>query len=452
MPKEVESAVEHQMDRLTAQTRQFLRAAQAGPKLLAAVSGGADSVCLLLCAASLRVEGYQVSAVHVRHDLRDTAARDEAFVQALCEKLDVPFYPVSVRVPRTGSVENEARQVRYQAFGQIYRKTGSDALLLAHHRNDQAETVMMRLIRGCGAEGLSAMKPDSARGGMRILRPLLAVSADEIRSALRESGQEWREDETNQDPRYTRNYLRHRVVNPLEEHFPGSVGGICRTAELLAADNDFMSTQAEAALSDTACLEMPCRFLSRAGVLALHPALQRRVIRLFLSGCGRETGFDKTEEIRLALTDPPAAVNLDAGDRLLFSPERIHFVPGNPPEWKVPDGFFRTLPGHRTGDGKTVQAVPARLYPLCTVRFAREGDRFQPFGHQRSVPLSRFLIDRKIDRHFRAYIPLLCMENVVLWIPGVAASEQLRLRKEEDAVTLAVSGRLPWQAAAGEEI
>lgn len=429
---------------LVERTERFLKEARAGQRLLAAVSGGADSVCLLLCACALREKGYQVTAAHVRHDLRDTAAGDEAFVRSLCGQLGVPFRTVSVHVPRNGSTEEQARIARYQALFGIFRETGADALLLAHHQNDQAETVLMRLIRGCGAEGLSAMKERTFAGNVLLLRPFLSVSGQAIRSALREAGQTWCEDETNQDTRYTRNFLRHRILSPLEESFPGSVRGICRSAEILSADNDCMAKLAQEALREAACLEPPCRFLLRRKLESLHPALQRRVIRLFLSACGSQAGFEKTEEIRCALSSPPAGINIGQGASLLFTQERLHFVPALPPDAEVPEGFFSVLPGNGPGDGLTCQALPRETYLGSDIRTARPGDLFQPFGHQKTVRLSRFLIERKIDRPFRAFIPLICRENVVLWIPGVAASELLR-HSGEPSVLLGVQGRLPWQ-------
>ena len=438
--------IQDRLKELTKLTERSLANARAGRRLMAAVSGGADSVCLLLCACALREKGYALSAAHVRHDLRETAGEDEAFVRDLCGRLNVPFYAASVHVPRTGSVEDRARTERYRALGRMCREAGADVLLLAHHRNDQAETVLMRLIRGAGAEGLSAMKKRTVREGLVLVRPFLSVSADAIRSALREIGQPWREDETNGDIRYTRNYLRRRILAPLEAAFPGSVGGLCRSAEILGAENDLMDELARKALGQTACLELPCRFLLRDRLSALHPALQRRVIRLFLSECGPQAGFDKTEEIRRALQASPAAVNLDGGGAVVFSPGRLHFIPAQPVRWAVPDGFFAgSAAASGPGDGVSCQAFPESVWAKAEVRLPRPGDLFQPFGHQKADKLSRFLIDRKTDRPFRAFIPLICRENVVLWIPGVAASEQLRLRPGEPSVFVTVRGRLPWQ-------
>ncbi len=437
--------IHDKMDSLTALTEKALTAARAGQRLLTAVSGGADSVCLLLCASALREKGYRVSAAHVRHDLRDTARRDELFVQDLCARLDIPFYSAAVHVPKTGSTEEQARLKRYEALARICRQTHADVLLLAHHQNDQAETVLMRLIRGCGSEGLAGIRSRSAYGDMILLRPFLSVSADFIRSALREAGQTWCEDETNRDTRFTRNFLRHQILSPLENAFPGSVRGLCRSADILAADNDLLNRLTEDALAEAGCLTPPCRFLILDQLKPLHPALQRRLIRRFLTVCGAEPGFEKTEEIRMSLSHPPARLNLPHGSALVFSPERVHFVPAVPEKWEIPDDFFMTGPPGETGDGKTCQAFPNSLLSECSIRLPQPGDMFQPFGHGKEVRLSRFLIEKKIDRPFRPFLPLICLKNVVLWIPGTAASERLRLQPGEPSVTLTVRGRLPWE-------
>ena len=416
----------------------------AGKRLLVGVSGGADSVCLLRCAAPLRERGYKVLAAHVRHDLRDTAERDALSVKALCEALGVPFYEKAVHVKREGSLEDSARQARYQALRKLYFTLGADALLTAHHRGDQAETVLMRLIRGSGAKGLSAMKEETELFGMRVLRPFLGVPAGTLKDALSELGQAWAEDETNGDLRFTRNRLRFGILKPLEAAFPGSAAGLCRSAEILGEEDAYLEDAAQKALWEAARLDLPCRYLIRNRVLALHPALRRRAVRAFCRLCGQEIGFEKTEEICAALAKPPAGVNLPGGDRLSFIGERVYFEPAVPSDCPVPQGFLTRTEGEGTGDGVRAQAVPLKVLEKSVVRYAREGDVFTPFGHKKAVRLSRYLLEKKIDRPFRAFIPLLCDGNVVLWIPGVAASEKLRLPDGEPFALLEARGGLPW--------
>ena len=437
---------------LTRLTEELVLSSAKGKRLLVGVSGGADSVCLLLCASALRQKGFTVCAAHIRHDLRESAALDEEFVHGLCGRMGVPFESRAVHVPRSGSVEDAARQVRYEALSDIYHSFGADALLLAHHRGDQAETVLMRLIRGCGSEGLSAMSAVSRRGEMLLLRPFLPVSRDALRQALTAAGQPWREDETNADCAYTRNYLRRQILAPLEARFPGTETGLLRSAELLRGEDGFMLAEAEARLPDCACLALPCRFLLCSKVKALHPALARRLIRLFLDRCGTAIGFEKTEEIRALLSDGAGTVNLPGGARLRRIGDRLHYLPAVPPAWTAPEDYLSEVPGPEGfGDGVLTQAVPENLYRQSVLRLPRQGDVFRPFGHAGSQPLRRYLIDRKIDQPFRPFLPLLCVQNVVLWIPGIAASEQARLRPGEAAVCLRLTGRLPWQIDSNQQ-
>ena len=441
------------LEPLILKVRAALQNCAAGPRVAAAVSGGADSVCLLLCLSVLREEGLSLFAAHVRHDLRDTAQRDELFVRELCDQLSVPLLCRSVHVPETGSAEDQARRVRYEALAQQCAQAGTDTLFLAHHLNDQAETVLMRLIRGSGPEGLSGMAPVSFRGQLQLVRPFLDVPAEEIRQRLTALSQPWCEDETNLDPHYTRNFLRHRVLVPLSAAFPQSARGIAQSAKILRDENDCLSRITEEQLSRTACLTLPCRFLSREELNRAHPALQRRLIRAFLSACGAEPGYEKTEEILAALRKPTAQINLTGGDALLLTPARAHYLPARPPAFRIPDNYLREESSAGPGDGVRVQSLPLPLYRRCALRFPRAGDRFQPFGHRAEQRLSRFLIDRKIDRPFRPFLPVLCDGDQVVWIPGVAASEQARVCPGDPCVTLALSGRLPWEidATGGSE-
>ena len=182
--------------------------------LLVGLSGGADSVALLVL---LQESGARLSAVHVNHGLRGGASDgDEAFVRQLCRERGVPLW-VFRADPGDRSDENWARDARYGFFREAMALSGADALVLAHHREDQAETMLLHLLRGTGLQGLGAMAADTQRDGMRILRPLLGVSRAALREALTARGLAWREDATNADPRYLRNALRRDVMPLLEQ-------------------------------------------------------------------------------------------------------------------------------------------------------------------------------------------------------------------------------------------
>ena len=204
----------------------------AGGLLLCAVSGGRDSVCLLHYLANLAPgRGFSVAAAHLNHKMRPEAQRDEDFVRTLCRKLDVPFYTEAVPVYETAEqwglgVEETGRRLRYDFLQRTAGAIGAERIATAHHAQDQAETVLLNLLRGTGSEGLAGIPP--VRG--RIVRPLLQTSRREIEDYLEEQGLSHVEDSTNQDTHYARNRLRRELWPQLETINPALTRSIGRTA------------------------------------------------------------------------------------------------------------------------------------------------------------------------------------------------------------------------------
>ena len=198
-----------------------------GDKIVLGVSGGADSVCLLHLLEECRPE-WDLSLVvaHIQHGIRGAEAeRDAAFVAGLAERLSLPFFLVEGDVPAlardSGMSEEEAgRKFRYEQLERIRREQKADRIAVAHHRDDQAETVLFRLFRGSGARGLAGMAPMRDR----IVRPLLFAGRQEIETYLRQQGYEWREDSTNQDTVYSRNRIRREILPLIEETINGRAG------------------------------------------------------------------------------------------------------------------------------------------------------------------------------------------------------------------------------------
>lgn len=426
--------------------RKALRNAGKPARLLLGVSGGADSAALLLTACALREkltkndpDSLTVAAVHVQHDLREAAKEDAAFVRALCEKLRVPCFAEMVHVPRDGSTEAAARQMRYQAFTRVYQAFRADALLLAHHMDDQAETVLMRLVYGGGAAGLSGMRRETQRDGMLVLRPFLNVSRRQILSALEAQNQPFCTDESNADPHYTRNFLRAEVLPKIETRFPGAARSCARAAAILADEDALLSGLTEDFLKANACLRPPCRFVLRAPLLQLPVALQRRALRAL---CG-ELSFEKTEELRSALMTTGAVVNLPKDGRALVTHERLHVVGAEKPSPDTPQLAVSPYTGDM-GDGLRSQVFGKELLERASLRFRQSGDFFIPFGQTGTKTLKEYLIDKKIDRPFRAQLPLLCIGSEVLMVFGVGASERLRASPQGEKVLVRLVSRLPW--------
>jgi tRNA(Ile)-lysidine synthase len=205
--------------------------------VLVAVSGGADSVALLHL---LRAAPYQIFIGHIDHQLRTGSRRDARFVTTLASSWDLPCRVVKVRVRERAkrareTLEEAARLLRYQALSRMARDWRCTAVLTAHTADDQIETVFMNVLRGAGPAGLSGMpavRPLQARSRVRLVRPLLGVHRQELRNYLHRHKLDWKEDPSNQDPKFTRNYLRLSVLPLLERRFPGLGKRLLRMAAI----------------------------------------------------------------------------------------------------------------------------------------------------------------------------------------------------------------------------
>jgi tRNA(Ile)-lysidine synthase len=277
---------------LVAAVDRALRAAVGPPRgstLVVGLSGGKDSVALTDALASLRRRrGFRVVAAHLDHGLRPGSAQDAAFCAALCERLDVPFRAgtadVRARAARErGGLEQAARRERYAYLRRVRDEEKAAAIAVAHTRDDQAETLLLRLLRGAGATGLAGMRP---RAG-DVVRPLLAVSREEVLAHLSERGLEWREDPSNADTAHRRNRVRHELIPYLEERFnPGIKAALARTASLLADEAAHVRAEAESLLAAIAREEGEALVLGRRALAEAPTAVARAAIRQGLVRAG----------------------------------------------------------------------------------------------------------------------------------------------------------------------
>lgn len=426
-------------------------------KYLLGLSGGADSVALMmLLLPAIRADRIRVEAVHVNHGLRGTESDDdERFCSELCKKESIPLY--IFRADLSGRKdEASAREARYAAFRKRYAETGADGLILAHHADDQAETFIMRLLRGAGPDGLECMKTDENVGDIRILRPMLSLRREEIRDALRAEGINWREDDTNTDISYLRNRIRHELVPSLTRISEKAVDKICRAASLAGEDNLVLNSIAEELLdriSDGRRLE--------AYELAKEPtAIRRRALRIWWQQHGpvlkeHTLNASQTEQLEKLLDAEKGKVNLPGGlhavreNRFLFLTEDKTNVP-EPVIVKGTEtvfGSFRLIESKsegNPGDGKRTQEVPAGFARECIIRTRQPGDRIRPFGSRGSRKLQDYLTDRKIAEPFRDQIPLLCRGNEVLLVCCVGAGDVPKWDPEQNPVRLTWYGKAPW--------
>ena len=253
-----------------------------GDHVMAAVSGGADSVCLLLVLESLRERlDFSLSVFHFNHGLRENAGRDEAFVKELCEIKGIPFYTDKADVGAIAasgdlSIEEAARIERYKALDKAAALAGAQKIAVAHHLMDQAETVLFSLCRGTGLKGLCGMRPVRDN----VIRPLLCCSRDEIEAYLENCGQTFVTDETNSDDAYSRNFLRLNIIPELERNINSRASShIAGAADRLSGVWDYIAQQTKDALSD---LRTDTGNISISRLEKYHPVIQKEAVRAFI--------------------------------------------------------------------------------------------------------------------------------------------------------------------------
>jgi tRNA(Ile)-lysidine synthase len=274
-------------------------------RLLVAVSGGADSVALLRLLVDINRSdywGWKLVVGHVDHGLRGAASREDArFVARLAHKLGLPCVARRLKLPPRSS-EDAARQKRLQALAAMCRSRKCAGVVMAHHADDQAETVLMRVFRGTGIDGLAAMTPRAPIAGMTVFRPLLRVRRAALRDYLQHIRQTWREDETNATDQFLRNRLRLQVMPLIESLWPRAVDALGRLALLAGEAQDLVRAAARRCMDETPAwrhnrmIQFPRDALRR-----LPPAVASEVLRQLIAALGGSLESADFERMREAV-------------------------------------------------------------------------------------------------------------------------------------------------------
>jgi len=405
------------------------------------VSGGPDSIALLHCLLTLAPTfGLRLHVVHVNHGLRPDAEADQAFVEELARHWSVPLSVERVTIPLTGgqSPEARARAARYAAFRRAARRVRAARVALGHTADDQAETVLMRLLQGAGPRGLAGIPP--IRGP--YIRPLIEVRRHQIEAELRCLGIGWREDSTNRDPKFLRNRIRHDLLPFLSASYhPRIVEALCGAGALtraLVSDLDALAARElnrlatcrgqEILLSLEELQKLPSDVgeeVLRQGLLRLGEkgpfrAWVRRTLRHLLD---TERPASPQRVGRILLERSRAELRLSRGSPMPL-PERHLPVPGSVP---LPEsGLIITA---HTFDRPGAYQPPADLWRVAFdrdllaeslwVRGRRPADRFHPFGAPCSKSLKAFLIDAKLPLWERRRLPLVAASGEIVWVVGL---------------------------------
>ncbi len=416
--------------------------------VLLALSGGADSRFLLdVLAKRAERDGFSILLAHVHHGIRgETADRDCEFCASLADRYGLPIEILRADVPALAKasgrgLEEEARAVRYEFFARLMRERGIPLLATAHQADDLLETMLFRLARGTGAAGLAAIAPVRPFETGFLTRPLLQLTAAEIRAACAADGLDYVNDETNADPSYARNRIRREAVPALESLFPEPQKQAVRLSERLRADEDYFAGVVRAFFAENPSPSLSCEALGN-----LHPAVRSRVFSQWLS----DAGYSADGALLARLDDLLAGAN---GRRASLSrrayvarrrgmlaietrepavaPYRVPLSRGTV---LLPCGITVTVgiadESTKIHNLSTEHALffspdPAMIMNGFYWRERRDGDAILRGGHRR--PLRRLWREAEVSPALRARLPVLCApDGSIAWAPYVGFSDEKR--------------------------
>ena len=463
-------AVFDRRERLIAKVSDFIREHHLivrGDRVIAGVSGGADSVCLLFCLKALsEKEGFELHAVHVHHGIRGREAdEDECFVREMAEKLQVPYKAFFEDAPafaaaQKRSEEEAGRILRKRAFADYIREIGAAraVIALAHHRDDLAETVIFQLARGSGLAGLAGIRPKVEDGNITVVRPLLGVSRGEIETFLREKEIPWRTDRTNLTDAYTRNRIRHHVLPYLEKEIHGGAAAHIAANALLAGDALAFIEEEAAKRSRAYVKEKDGVCLSEKVFSEETPFMVSYILRLCLQKVSphqQDITAKHIEDLRhLAGTQNGKRIDLPGNLTAERTYEGLRFFKKELSE-KAAAAINETLAEGKSAvtpewtfrcgtDPEIRLPIPEKTYTKwidfaiiadeLRVRTRRPGDFITVRADGARKKLSDFMTDVKMPHSLRDRLPLVADGQEIIWIPGYRLNERYKVTEKTGKV------------------
>lgn len=411
-------------------------------KIMIAVSGGADSMSLLHFLMSIKErENLEIAALHFEHGIRGVESKEDAiFVENYCKQNDIPLFMGEGDVPKYAAenkltLEMAARTLRYNFFDKILQSENFDVIATAHHADDQAETVLLNLLRGSGIKGLAAMRPK--RGN--IIRPFLTVTKAEILEYAKKHNIEFRKDSTNNSVLYRRNRIRHELLPILKTYQSAISEHLTILAEIAGVESDYLDTLAKEKLF----------LLKKANLEAFKQeplALQRRIITVFLDENQILTDFTHIEEIRKILLKGMLGKRIEISKEIFaeLSYNGLQIIRKNDKD--IPSVKLK-VPGLNILEDfkikiitKLIDKIPQRTFPNeyyadfdklsddIAVRGRIDGDFIKLKFGKKSI--KKIFMEEKIERSRRSIYPIIFCGSQVLWIPNLRRSVLYRPNKD----------------------
>jgi tRNA(Ile)-lysidine synthetase, N-terminal domain/tRNA(Ile)-lysidine synthetase, C-terminal domain len=448
-----------------------------GDKIIVAVSGGPDSMCLLHMLKELeKVYEMEVYAAHVNHCLRGMEAeKDEEYVRSFCEEYKIPFYykrvDISTYAKERGiSCEMAGREARYGFFSELMKKTSAQKIALAHNANDQAETILMRMMRGTGIDGLRGIR--AVRDKVYI-RPVLVLSRDEIETYCSRNNLKPRIDKTNLESIYSRNKIRLELIPYIQSNFNSDIITVLnRFAHSVDRDGEFIDNYAEEKFN-VLCHVSDDKIILESKVFDEKEAIITRIIRKAIDKLlGSVYNFESShiyDIINLSSLGTGKKISLPNGieakniygriqlNKVKYSDDTCEAISeqtllkkNEQSDYNLRNGIHITLPEFQiTVDLRLISKNTNvnfkenaltkyfdydKIINTISVRTRREGDRFVPLGMNGSKKVKDLFIDMKIPKDERGKVPILRFDNEIAWIIGYRESNKFKIQKESNNI------------------
>lgn len=424
-----------------------------GDTIIMGVSGGMDSMCLLHLLGEVKDElGITLYVVHVHHGIRPDAEEDVELVESICKRMDIPCHVSYFDVGKLAkkhklSLEEMGRKIRYDVFEKHRRKVHNGRIAIAHHKNDQAETVVMNLMRGTGLRGIGGIRPIRDH----IIRPLIECSRQEIEAYCHKHQIPYRDDYTNALEEYTRNKIRHTVIPYIEDHFNKNfVNAIVNTASLARSEDDFIEGIATQKMDELVTKKSGECSIDLEGFITLDKVIQRRLIRQVLRFLGslKNIEYKHIEQI-IQLTHLEVSKKIQLPNGIVAKRSYSSIIMTILGENKT-EAFETEVSLHSRTYIKELNSyielslregekynIPKNLYTKwfdydkikynLKVRNRRSGDVIAVKGIDGDKKLKKYFIDCKIPKEERDKVPLLADGSQIIWIIGHRISESYKV-------------------------
>ncbi|MDF2520012.1 MAG: tRNA(Ile)-lysidine synthetase [Clostridia bacterium] len=454
--------MEHFVDQVKAYISKY-NMLSPGDSVVVGVSGGADSLCLLHVLNTIKDEiGIKIFAVHLNHQFRGADAdADAQFVEDICKSWNIPYRIESFDVPgyskESGlSPEEAGREIRYKLFREAKDEISANKVAVAQNLNDNIETILMRLLRGTGLEGLKGI--DAVRDD--IIRPLLDTDRASIEEYCRQNGLQPRVDKTNLKPIYLRNKIRLELIPYLKESFNPNIGeSLIRLSQIIKEENDYLEQQTDMLINELVKFDNQKASVQIKDLKVLHEAMQKRLIRRIIEkSTGTLNGFEyKHFQGVLELLDKSTGAALElpknlkayiSYENLILSKKienhhkkcyyKLNYDYDNKIDeadlklsvTKVDRSQLTSIPKRND----TVYIDASKVKQELIIRNRQSGDMFSPIGMKGSKKLKDYFIDKKIPRENRDNILLIADGNEVVWIVGSIISEKYKISSQTEKV------------------